>query len=163
MFKIDDYIMYGTTGVCKVIDITKENIMNNKMMDYYVLAPIYSKNTVIKTPVENEKVNMRKIISEKEVCSLIDDITKKSIPWIDDEYERIAKFKEMIKSGDCDNLIKIIRTIYFNLEYKKLIGNKVTKRDENIMQIAANMLNEEFATVLGILPEEVFDYIEKHI
>lgn len=163
MFKIDDYVMYGTTGVCKVIDITKEKIMNNKIMDYYVLSPIYSKNTIIKTPVGNKKVNMRTIISQEDVCTLIDNITNESIPWIDDEYERIEKFKSMIKSGDCENLIRIIRTVYFNVEYKKLIGNKVTKRGENMMDIAENMLNEEFATVLGILPDEVLQYIESRI
>lgn len=163
MFKINDYVMYGTTGVCKIIDITKENIIDNKLKEYYVLTPIYSKNTIVKTPVDNEKVNMRKIISKEDVELLIEDLTNKNISWIDDEYERIAKFKEMLKSGECGELIKIIRVVYFNSEYKKLIGNKVTKRDENIMSIAENMLNEEFATVLGILPEEVFDYIENNI
>lgn len=31
------------------------------------------------------------------------------------------------------------------------------------MGIAENMINEEFATALGILPEEVFSYIENHM
>jgi len=31
------------------------------------------------------------------------------------------------------------------------------------MDIAENMLNEEFVTVLGILSDEVFNYIENHI
>ena len=40
MFKINDYIMYGTTGVCKVSDITKEAIGDLKLKEYYVLTPI---------------------------------------------------------------------------------------------------------------------------
>lgn len=28
LFKIDDYIMYGMTGVCKVMDITNERFTN---------------------------------------------------------------------------------------------------------------------------------------
>lgn len=31
------------------------------------------------------------------------------------------------------------------------------------MDIAENMLNEWFVTVLGILPHEVFNYIENYI
>lgn len=31
------------------------------------------------------------------------------------------------------------------------------------MDIAENMLNEEFDTVWGILPEEVFNYIECYV
>ncbi len=48
LFKIDDYIMYGMTGVCKVMDITNERFTNGIKKEYYVLSPIYSNNTVIK-------------------------------------------------------------------------------------------------------------------
>lgn len=163
MFKINDYIMYGTTGVCKIIDITRENIIDNNLRDYYVLSPIYNKNTIIKTPVDNQKVNMRKVLNRDDVSLLINNITKNNFEWIEDEMERVLKFKSMIKSGNCEELIKIIRSVYFNKEYKKLIGNKVTKRDQDIMGIAENMINEEFTTALGILPEEVFSYIENHM
>ena len=27
MFKINDYVVYGTTGVCKIVDITKEKYL----------------------------------------------------------------------------------------------------------------------------------------
>ena len=30
MFKVNDYIMYGMTGVCQVVDITKESFIDNK-------------------------------------------------------------------------------------------------------------------------------------
>ena len=30
MFKVNDYVMYGMTGACKVIDIKKEKFMNNE-------------------------------------------------------------------------------------------------------------------------------------
>ena len=29
MFKVNDYIMYGMTGVCQVVDITKESFIDN--------------------------------------------------------------------------------------------------------------------------------------
>lgn len=63
MFKINDFIMYGILGVCKVIDIKKECIINNIEKEYYVLSHLYSKDTIIKIPIDNEKVNMRKIIT----------------------------------------------------------------------------------------------------
>lgn len=30
MFKVDDYIMYGMTGVCKILDITNEKFINDE-------------------------------------------------------------------------------------------------------------------------------------
>ena len=35
MIKIDDYIMYGMTGVCKVIDITNEKFLNSNAKDNF--------------------------------------------------------------------------------------------------------------------------------
>ena len=59
MFKVNDYVMYGMTGACKVIDIKKEKFMNNEQKECYVLSPIYSKNMTIKIPVDNKKVIIR--------------------------------------------------------------------------------------------------------
>ena len=67
MFEVDDYIMYGMTGVCKVLDITNEKFINSDKREYYVLSPIYSDNTIIKIPVDNNKVPMRKVISKGDV------------------------------------------------------------------------------------------------
>ncbi len=61
LFKIDDYIMYGMTGVCKVMDITNERFTNGIKKEYYVLSPIYSNNTVIKIPVDNRKSTNEKV------------------------------------------------------------------------------------------------------
>ncbi len=71
MFKVNDYIMYGMMGVCQVIDITTESFINNTKRKYYVLNHIYSNNTIIKIPVDNEKIPMRKILSKEDVSILI--------------------------------------------------------------------------------------------
>ena len=46
MFKVNDYIMYGMTGVCQVVDITKESFIDNLQKEYYVLKYIYSNDTI---------------------------------------------------------------------------------------------------------------------
>ena len=104
MFKVNDYIMYGMTGVCQVVDITKESFIDNLQKEYYVLKYIYSNDTIIKIPTDNKKVPMRKILSKGEVTTLI-----------------------------------------------------------NSMQTAERLLNEEFATILNISPNEVATYISSHI
>lgn len=162
MFKINDYIMYGTVGVCKVIDITKEAIGNSAAKEYYVLDPVYSKNTVIKIPVDNDKISMRNILSKDEIDYLINSIPNTETLWIDNDRERNDQFKSMLRSGDCDDLITIIRSIYLDKKKRKLDGKKVCKGDEEIMHTAEKMINEEFATILHIRPEEVKSYIKSH-
>ena len=82
MFNVDDYIMYGMTGVCKVVDITNEKFINGEKRKYYVLNPIYNNDTTIKVPLDNDKIPMRKVISKGDMTSLINDIPNMEILWI---------------------------------------------------------------------------------
>lgn len=163
MFKVNDYIMYGTTGVCQVVDIIKESIGGSKPREYYVLSPIYSKNTIIKTPIDNEKIAMRKIISKEDVSILIEKMPNKETLWITDDRQRGDQFKSMLKTGECEELITLIKSIYEYKKNKKEMGKKVSKNDEEIMQTAEKLLNEEFATILNISLDEVTPYILNNI
>lgn len=163
MFKVDEYIMYGVTGVCKVIDIKEEKLMNNVEKEYYVLNPIYSKDTVIKIPVDSTKISMRRIMSRDDIDSLINDMPNKETLWIDDEKERNEKYKSMLKSGDCEELITLMKSIYTNKKQKKTLGERSRKSDEELMKTAEKLLNEEFATVLDINIKDVKSYILSHV
>ena len=151
MFKVDDYIMYGMTGVCKVIDITNEKVVNGDKREYYVLSPIHHDNTIIKIPLDNNKIPMRKIISKGDVTSLINDMSNMEALWIDDEKKRSNKFKTMLKSGKCEDLIELIS----NKRYLK----KLNKADKEIIKEAERLVSEEFAIILNISPKEVNSYI----
>lgn len=166
MFKINDYIMYGNIGVCKVMDITKETIMNSEEKEYYVLNPIYSKhskNTVIKIPTDNDKIFMRAIISRDEVDSLVNNIPNQEIVWVDNDRERSEQFKLMLKSGKCEDVITVIKSIRSDKDKRKAAGKKVCKSDEEVLQTAEKMLHQEFGAILDIKPEEVRKYIKSHM
>ena len=152
MFKVDDYIMYGRTGVCKVVDITNEKFINGEERKYYVLSPIHNNNnTIIKIPLDNTKVPIRKIISKEDVTSLINDMSNMEALWIEDEKKRSNEFKTMLKSGKCEDLIKLISN--------KRHSKKLNKADKEIIKEAERLVNEEFAIILNISPKEVNSYI----
>lgn len=159
MFNVDDYIMYGKTGVCKVVDITNEKFINGEKRKYYILSPIYNNDTVIKIPLDNDKVPMRKVISKGDMTSLINDIPNMEILWIDDEKKRIAQFETMLKSGQCEELIKLIKSIKFSKKYARSIGKKLEQPDRDIMKEAERLLTEEFAIILNVYPNEASSYI----
>ena len=65
MFEKGGYIVYGTTGVCEIEDITSPNIegvSGNRL--YYVLNPCFKKGNRIFTPVDNEKVVIRAVMTQ---------------------------------------------------------------------------------------------------
>lgn len=163
MFKVNDYVVYGSTGVCEIVDIRKDKDINGNEIDYYILQPVYGNNMTIKTPVNNDKVLMREIITKEDVSSLISAMPEKETVWINDYRQRNETYKTALKTGQCEELIKIIKTLYQEKKQKSALGKKLMKSDEDIFKAAEKQLNEEFATVLNISPDEVLPYILEHI
>lgn len=163
MFKVNDNVMYGITGVCKVLEITTETFKNSVKKKYYVLKPKYSNNTIIKVPVDNEKISIRKLLTKEEIASLINSMPEKDPLWIEDERGRSEEYKAMVRTGDCDNLMTIIKGINLNQKNKQTTGKKLNKKDEEIRDLAKRLIDEEFAEVLQIKPEEVKNYILERV
>lgn len=72
MFEKDELIMCGGHGVCRVIDIVDNPIDRlDKRRKYYLLEPVFVKGSTIYTPVDNDKVIMRKIMNKEEAEELL--------------------------------------------------------------------------------------------
>ncbi|MEQ8200504.1 MAG: CarD family transcriptional regulator [Syntrophomonadaceae bacterium] len=162
MFEVNDYIVYGLTGVCQITDIARDEISNNDTQ-YYVLRPISNDNLTIKVPVNNKNVTMRPIVTESGILSLIANMLATETTWLDDDRQRNFKFKAALKSGKNEELIQVIRALHVEREARALVGKKLSKTDEDIMNAAEKQLNEEFAVALNISPEEVMAFIFGHI
>ena len=66
MFEIGDLIVYGTNGVCRVDGMSRSPYDAGDDREYYVLKPLYDQaNSVIYTPVTNENVVMRPLLSRE--------------------------------------------------------------------------------------------------
>ena len=74
MYNVGDLVFYGSTGVCRIVEIKKPNAVKEKEERlYYTLKPLYQE-CMISTPVDNDKVFMRPIITKEEAERIIDTI-----------------------------------------------------------------------------------------
>ncbi len=163
MFRVNDYVVYGSTGVCQIKEIKKDEISNDET-EYYILRPVYNdKNMTIKIPVNNPNVAMRAILTKDEALSLITTMPKMETIWIDDNRERSKYFNAILRTRKSEEWAKILKTLYFEKDARSVMGKTLTKTDEDIMNIAEKHLNEEFAMALNISPDEVIAYILEHI
>lgn len=163
MFKVNDYVVYGLTGVCQITDIQKDKLTGDQESDFYVLKPVFSENMTIKIPVNNRKVPMRKTISKEEALELIAVMPQQETEWVEDNRVRNESFKAALRTGKSEDWARLIRTIYLERTEKAAAGKKLAKTDEDIFRTAEKQLNEEFAIALGISPDEVASFIIKHI
>ncbi len=161
MFEKGGYIVYGTTGVCVVEDITSPDIKGvagNRL--YYVLSPCFQKGNRIFTPVDNEKVTLRAVMSREEAAALIDRIPEIEELWETDDKQREKHYKEAIRSCDPQEWIRIIKTSYLRQEERRAQGKKATTVDERYFRSAEDHLYSELAVSLEMPREEVKSYIQ---
>ncbi|MDB1922152.1 CarD family transcriptional regulator [Clostridium tertium] len=162
MFKINDYVVYGSNGVCKVTDIEQVTLRNEEL-EYYILSPVYNEKMTIKTPVNNQKILMRELMTKAEIVNLLKEISKNETVEIEDSRRRVEEYKAIIKRGNAEELIKVINSIKLEKDEKNSIGKKLNKTDEDIMISASKQLYQEMAIVLDIDVDEVQDYIKNNI
>lgn len=164
MFEQGDYIIYGTSGVCVVDKIgSLDSLPTKDKRLYYTLRPCYSKGSTIFTPVDNEKVLMRKVISKEEALQLIDEMEETECLWISDEKKRELQYKETFRKCDCRELVKIIKTIYLRKQDRLREGKKTTADDERYFHMAEDSLYGELAVALKMEKNEVKDFVLSRI
>lgn len=164
MFEIGDYIVYGNVGVCEVVEIgTLDSPLIPEDKLYYTLVPCYTNGSRIFTPIDNEKVVMRSIISKDEALELLEDIDNISSLDITEEKGREAKYKEVFSTCDCRDLVKLIKTIYERKEQRQAEGKKLTVADEKYIRLAEESLFGELAIPLDVDVEKVKDYVLEQV
>ena len=164
MYNVNDMVVYGNQGVCEVVNIgTLSMSMVDKRKMYYTLRPFYHKDAAVYVPVDNVSAVMRPVISKNEAEKLIKKIPDIDYAWIVNEQERETQYKSALRTCDCEELIKIIKTLFRRKKSRIDAGKKVTVVDERYFKQAENQLYEELAFALGIDKGEVSDYINKTI
>lgn len=149
MFEVGEYIIYGSNNVCRVEAIgTIETMKNDKV--YYTLTPLYERGSKVFTPIDNTKVVIRKVISEKEAKDLLEEIKDIEELVITDEKNREKLYKEEIDSCDCKELVRIIKTLYNRKMERIKVGKKMTSSDERYYHMAEKKLYGELALVLNM-------------
>lgn len=164
MFQVNENVIYGNHGVCRITDCGKLSIsIADKDKMYYTLQPIYQNETVIYAPVDNCRIVMRYVMSKEDVEELIREIPDIETLWVVNERERELQYKTALKSCDCRELVKIIKTIYKRREARIQNGKKVTAIDERYYRMVADQLNGELAFVLNIDKDNVDSYISSRL
>ena len=158
VFEVGDSVMYGNTGVCKILDIRKERFLDQEAL-YYILQPINDAYSKIYCPVDNDQQRLRKLLSAEEIRELIRSMPGMKCEWIENDHERKEAFMEILQRGDHQELIKLIRTLHENRELTKKTGRKFHQSDANILSAAEKLLHGEFAHVLHLNLDDVVPFI----
>ena len=165
MFQAGDLLVYGTTGVCRVLSIDRrqERVGSTRQERlYYQLKPIYQ-GGLIYTPVDNDKVSMRPIISRQEAEDLISEI-----PTLHPAACRASttqaltqQYQSSLRQHDCRSLVELAMSIHAKRRQAESQNRRLGMVDERYLKRAEDQLYGELAAVLGLERGGVADLIRQ--
>lgn len=157
MFEKNDYVMYGTAGVCLVQKVDYADFMNEKKR-YYFLKPLHSMCDRIFVPVDGG-APMRKVLTKSEADELIAKMPSMETDWLEDDNAREKAYREALQKFDCYELAKMAKCLYRKVAERKNEGKKPLQMDEKYLNTAEEYLFGELAVALEIPVDGVVPYI----
>lgn len=165
MFQKGEYVIYGNNGICRIeeIGIPVGTPMGRSGKEYYTLAPVFGSGSIY-APVDT-KVFMCAILTKEQAEHLIEQI-----PDIqEEEFEGrdvralSEKYKGCLDTHQCEDLVKLIKTVYIKEKTMVENGKKLAKTEQEFGKLAKELLHREFSMALGIPYEEVEVYITEKV
>ena len=112
MYQAGDYIVYGTSGVCRVDEVKPSPFEDEADRQYYTLTPVTGTETIY-IPVDSP-VFMRPVISREQAETLVRDIPNIEVDHFTSHSMRLSSehYQEVLQSHDCGDLVQLIKTVY---------------------------------------------------
>ena len=160
MFNKGEYVVCGNKGVCVVEDVTTLDISGvDKKREYYILKPVYMAGSTVYVPVDTSKETMRNVLTREEADRLISGIPDIPLITITNDKLLEQEYKGCMKTNSCEELIRIIKTIYLRKQKRLEAGRKVTAVDAKYFRLAEETLYGELAISLDMSRNDVEAYI----
>ena len=164
MFKINDVVVYGSQGVCEIVDIVEKKI-DGASKSYFVLKPKTYRGATFFVPTWNEKAwgKMRKVMSKNDIDTLIDSMPTKTPTWIANENERKETYKKILASGNQAAIISMVQALFIHKKEREAEGKRLHMSDEHFMKDAEQLLYNEWQYVLNVDKVGLMEYIFRRI
>lgn len=160
MFKAGDLMVYGTNGVCRVVNICQSPFDSNDERMFYTLAPLNdNSNLVIYTPVDNDSVVMRELISESMANEVLSEVKNAQIIEIPIEKRRRDVYRDVMQTAEPSQYVRIIKTVFSRRNEFRRTRRRLPDLDNDFEHTAKNCLYGELSQVLGKTREEISERI----
>ena len=165
MYQAGELILYGGTGVCRVVEIVSKTFGRGEpVREYYVLAPLYQSGTIL-TPVDNTKIFTRPVITREEALALIDGIPHiEAEAYHNQNLQQLENYyKSALESHDCQDILRLTMSTYRKKKEREEAKLKFGAVDRRYMERAEELLYGELAVALDIARDSVEAFIQERL
>lgn len=165
MYKKGEYVIYGNNGICRIeeIGVPVGTPMARSGKEYYTLSPVFGSGNIY-APLDT-KVFMRPILTKEQAEALIEQIPEIQGEVFEGKDVRALseKYKGCLDTHQCEDLVKLIKTVYMKEKTMVENGKKLAKTEQEFGKLAKELLHREFSMALDMPYEEVEGYITEKV
>lgn len=165
MFQKGELVIYGNDGICRIeeIGIPVGTPMEHNGRTYYMLAPVFGSG-MIYAPLDT-KVFMRPILTKEQAERMIRQIPEiQEESFLGQDVRSLGeKYKGFLDTHRCEDLIRLIKTVYIKEKKMEENGKKLAKTEQEFSRLAKELLHREFSLALEMPYEDISAYIIKKI
>lgn len=147
MFDIGQIVIHKDHGVCIIKDKDHVSYLDK---DYFILYQIDQVNTKIMVPVDSIQTICRLLISKTQALELIKKFNLIDGDYIVDNKKRKEEYTKLLKSGDLEDLIYLIKILEKLFKDKKHVNKAIGTIDSSLYNEAKNKLYQELSYVLDM-------------
>lgn len=165
MFEVGQIVVGKTANVCKIVGI-EEKEFGVGLTTYYLLQPYFPTNTNSSTifiPKEKAKNFFRELLSKETCLEAIENIKNKDKIWLTDPKSRRAKFDEIYKTGNIEDRLLLIKSIYLQSEFLKSNKKTLSMLDKEIFDKSKKGVFEELSICLDKDYKDVESFVISQI
>ena len=164
MCHLDDYVIYGIHGACRVLGREKQ-LVNKKRTEFLVLEPLMQSGSKYYVPAENPiaMAKLQGVLSQDELVQLLESDAVREDCWISDEGHRKQIYRELITSADRLRLVQMVASLYRYRGAQEAAGRKFHLCDDNFLRDAERLLSSEISLVMNLSADEARDFLRRHL
>ena len=160
MFKIGEHIIYGTNGICRVADVCPSPYDKTDTRTFYLLIPVNNPmSSTIYTPVDNERVPMRRLMTREQIECLVAAMPEIELLQVPVEKQRREIYRAAIHQLRPEGYVSVIKTVNRRRRELAAAHKHFPVTDLEYGRLARQLLCSECAHVLGLSQEAADAYV----
>ncbi|MBR5272603.1 MAG: CarD family transcriptional regulator [Clostridia bacterium] len=164
VFSVEEVIIYGGYSVCRILEIIPKEL-DGKMVDYYVLNPVFDCRAKIFVPANNPVLEkkMHRVLCEQDAYDLIQSIPQETEIWIDNPVARKERYTDIFTCRNRHEIIGLIKALRSHRALQATKKRRLHISDERFLKEAEKTMCEELAFALHISPSDVPQFIAQRL
>lgn len=155
MYEKGCLLIYGQSGVCRVMDVCSSPFDAADTRTFYVLKPeMPSDHSTIFVPVEVAESKIRDLMPKETALSILERIGEIPPVAVAVEKQRKDTYKQILQEASPEGYISIMKTVALRRMDAKRAKRQLAASDSELELRAKNLFTLELSFVLDIPLEE---------